>query len=231
MHLILSLILLLPFTQIYRDYISGLVNYSVDPTLLTMNILLFLAAFINSLQIRVPNLKEKLARGLGDLRKKILDALELFVRSSQYVEAFENINKIISRYEEKLLEFVSSVERDYELRYGYVCITFALLSITISYVFFNYLAIYGVLALAIVDTLSSIVSMFTQNRRKILKHTDISIAVTFSVFTVLLYLLCFNIIHSIILSLVAIVVELISPEDNLTLPITVTLASHIMNTL
>ncbi|MEM0490043.1 MAG: hypothetical protein QXH73_02360 [Ignisphaera sp.] len=226
-HLTLSLILIIPFSQPYRDFMNTLLSYSLDPTLLTMVILLFAAAFINSLQIRVPNLRNRFIHILGDLRKKLLSSLETIMKGNN--DILENIDKMFSRYEEKLIEFISSVERSYELRYGYICVTFALLSITISYVLFSHVAVYGILALSIVDTLSSIISMFTHTRRKFLKHTNISILSTFSIFTLLLYTLNRNIVSSITLSFVAVVVELLSPEDNLTLPIAVSLVAHVMN--
>lgn len=228
-HLILSLTLLVPFTQSYRNFVADLLIYPLDPTLLTITILLFVASFINSLQIRIPNLRDRFMRISGDLRKKLLSGLELVVGGSPYAEIVENIDKVFSRYEEKLLELVSSIERDYELRYGYICITFALISIAISYMFFGSTTVYGILALGIVDTVSSIISMSTQKRRKILKHTDVSIVTTFTVFTSILYILNQSILYSVVLGLIAVIVELLSPEDNLMLPIAVTLVAYIMN--
>ncbi|MEM1541741.1 MAG: hypothetical protein QW101_03745 [Ignisphaera sp.] len=226
-HLTLSLILIIPFSQPYREFMNTLLSYSLDPTLLTMVILLFTAAFINSLQIRVPNLRDRFIHVLGDIRKKFLSSLETVVKGN--TDILENIDKMFSRYEERLIDIISSVERSYELRYGYICVTFALLSITISYVLFSHVAVYGILALGIVDALSSIISMSTQTRRKFLKHTDLSILTTFTIFTVLIYTLNWNIINSITLSFVAITVELLSPEDNLTLPIAVSLVAYVMD--
>jgi dolichol kinase len=134
------------------------------------------------------------------------------------------------KYEEKLLEFISIVERDYEVRYGYICITFGLLSITMSYVFFKNFAIYGILALAIVDTVSSITTYFTPKRRKIYKHSDLSIATTFTIFTLALYLITLDLPKSIAISTISVLTELISPEDNLTLPIVASLTAFILKT-
>lgn len=228
-HTIFSLLLIIPFMQWYRDTVSTLWPDTVDPTLITLSILLFGAALVNSIQIRIPNLRDKFMRSSVDVRRKIIEGIENMVRVKPYTEVIEGFIRYLAKYEEKFLEFMSIIERDYELKYGYVCITFALLSITMSYVLFGYRAVYGVLALAVVDSVSSIVTLYTTNRRKILKHSDLSIAVTFTIFTLIVYTISTNFMKSLAISAIAIAVELLSPEDNLTLPIATTLMAYVFN--
>jgi dolichol kinase len=228
-HIIFSLLLIVPFTTLYRQFILGLAPWVPEPTLLTFTILLFVASILNSIQIRMPDLRERFLRITIDFRNKVVEGLQINGRGKPYVEIVDNFLKTMIRYEEKLLELISIVERDYEVKYGYVCITFGLLSVTMSYVFFKNFAIYGILALAIVDTVSSITTYFTPRRRKVYKHSDISIAITLAVFTLILYLLTMDLAKSLAISIASVVVELISPEDNLTLPIITSLIAYILN--
>jgi len=228
-HVIFSLILLTPFTQVYRRIALLIWPTNPDPTLLSLTVLLFGAAILNSLQIRLPDLREKFLRASADARRKIRESLEVNARGKPYTELFEGILTSIAKYEEKFLEFISTVERDYELRYGYICITFGVLSVTMSYVLFGFSTIYGILALAVVDSVSSIATMYTKGRRKIVKHSDVSVVTTFTFFTFLSYLVSQDILKAVVISAVAVAVELVSPEDNLTLPISTSLTAYVLS--
>ena len=227
-HTVFSLLLLIPFTHYYREFFLMLWGSSLDPTLLTFALLLFISATINSIQIRVPNLREKFLRFSADVRRRFLESIETISRNRQHIEAVEGIVKALARYEEKFFEFISVVERDYELRYGYIGITFAILSITMSYVLFGYHAVYGILALAIVDSLSAIVTLYTSSRRRKLKHSGISIATTFTVFALLIYIFTHSMAVSAATALTAVLTEILSPEDNLTLPILTSAAAYLL---
>ncbi|MEM1645949.1 MAG: hypothetical protein QXL96_08825 [Ignisphaera sp.] len=228
-HLIFSLILLIPFTHFYRETAFKIWSSSPDPTLIFLTVLLFGAAILNSFQIRLPNLREKFFKTSADIRKRIREGLEVNSRGKPYGELLEGFLTSIAKYEEKFLEFISMVERDYELKYGYICITFGLLSVTMSYVLFGDRVVYGVLALAVVDTVSSITTMYTRGRRKVIKHSDVSITIAFTIFTAIVYLFTWDILKSVIISTVATITELVSPEDNLTLPITTSLTAYVIN--
>lgn len=227
-HLVFSLLLITPFTSAYRDAFLKLWPNVPDPTLISLSVLLFLAATLNSIQIRSPSLRERFLKVSADLRKRLMESLELISKGGPHIEVFESILKSLAKYEERFTDFVSSIERDYELRYGYISITFALLSVTMSYVLFGYTAIYGILALAIVDTVSSITTLHTISRRGRLKHSDISIATTFAIFALSVYIISKSLYTSIIVSAIAIATELLSPEDNLTLPIVTSFTAYLL---
>lgn len=228
LHLLFSLILLIPFTQQFKLMMLKVLPFYADPTLLILSVLLFGAGIINSIQIRMPDLKERFLKLSSDFRRKILEGLEGNSKGRAYADLVDGFLTSMIKYEEKLLELVSMVERDYEVKYGYICITFGLLSITMSYALFKNWAIYGVLALAVVDSVSSIATYFTHGRRKILKHSDISIALTFILFTLFLHPLTQDLVKALIISFSATLTELISPEDNLTLPIVTSLVAYIL---
>lgn len=229
MHLIFSLVLITLFTHRYKVFVKTLLGEVFDPTLVSLSILLFIAALVNSIQIRMPNLREKFLRISGDLRRRFIDGIETTAKGKPYAEVLEGFIKILARYEERFIELISIVERDYELKYGYISITFALLSVTMSYILFGYRAIYGILALAIVDSISAITTFYTSDRRGKLKHSIPSIVITYIIFMFILLILSRDITSSMTISAIAIITELLSPEDNLTLPIITSLTSYILS--
>ncbi len=229
-HFVFSLLLLIPLLP---SFIDTAIQLGISrPTLLAYATATFGAAFVNSLQIRMPNLREEMFKFLRDLRKKSLARLESLAKSlgAQTFSkiSFEELDKIFSRAEENLNTIISRLERDYERRYGYVCITFALISILLSYTLFGKYVMYGILALAVVDSVSAIMTALVP-RPRIFKHSLPSILTSFTVFALLLIALSSNVVQSLALAAIAIATEALSPEDNLTLPLLTTLASYFMS--
>ena len=226
-HFSFSLLLILPLTPSFIEASSkvGITN----PALLIYSLLTFFAALVNSIQIRKPSLREEMIRFLRDLRKRSLAKLESLAKSlgtqTLLKIGFEELDKLFSRAEENLNTIVSRLERDYEKRYGYVCITFALISILLAYILFNKYVIYGILALAIVDSISAILTALIPTP-KIYKHSIPSVVVSFICFYIPTTMLSGNPIISLAISAIVILIEIISPEDNLTLPFLTALASY-----
>ncbi len=229
-HFVFSLLLLIPLLPPFIDTATQL--GIPRPTLLAYAIVTFGAAFVNSLQIRMPNLREEMFKFLRDLRRKSLSRLESLAKSlgAQTFSriSFEELDKMFSRAEENLNTIISQLERDYEKRYGYVCITFALVSILLSYTLFGKYVMYGILALAIVDSVSAIMTALIP-RPRIFKHSLPSIITSFTAFTLLLIALSSDVVRSLALAAIAIATEVLSPEDNLTLPLLTSLASYFMS--
>ncbi|MCC6056847.1 MAG: hypothetical protein LM583_09245, partial [Desulfurococcaceae archaeon] len=75
---------------------------------------------------------------------------------------------------------------------------------------------------AIIDGLTSIISIIDKKTKRILKHTLLAYIITLIVFAILLYFITYKPLLSFIVSLSAIIIEMLSPEDNLTLPFLVT---------
>jgi dolichol kinase len=225
MHVVFALLLAIPLTPPYRS-IFGYEQSFLDPTLLTYSILLFASSLINSIQIRLPNIEETFVNMSREHRKRFLEYINESFAATPFTEFVKGIEKLVNRFENQLLFFINTVKRDYERRYGYVSITFALISILLSYVIwkdYNYTSIYiGILALAIIDGLTSIISIIDKKTKRILKHTLLAYIITLVVFAILLYFITYKPLLSFIVSLSAIIIEMLSPEDNLTLPFLVT---------
>lgn len=226
-HFSFSLLLILPLTPSFIEASSriGITN----PALLIYSLLTFFAALVNSIQIRKPNLREEMMRFLRDLRKRSLTKLESLARSlgtqTLLKIGFEELDKLFSRAEENLNTIVSRLERDYEKQYGYVCVTFALISILLAYILFNKHVVYGILALAIVDSISAILTALIPTP-KVYKHSLPSIAISFICFYIPIAILSSSPIKSLVVSVIVILVEIASPEDNLTLPFLTSLTSY-----
>ncbi len=226
-HLVFSLLLLIPLTPIYIE-IAFKVNLATDPTLFAYTVMALISAIINSIQIKFPLLKEYFLQSARESRKKALEGINRVVEVKNISLFIEEVDKMLMKYEEKFLEFLNSIERDYEKRYGYVCITFTLISIALGYALFRNSIIYGILGLAFIDSFTTIFTELTRSRsRMILKHTSLSILISFALFTLILSMFI-DIKKALILSLSAIVIELISPEDNLTLPFFVAYIAHLI---
>ncbi len=226
-HLIFSLFLLIPLTPTYIE-IAFKINPNIDPTLFAYTIIALISAIINSIQIKFPILKEYFLQSARESRKRALESIDRIVEAKNISLFIEEIDKLLTKYEEKFFEFLNSIERDYEKRYGYVCITFALVSIAFGYALFRNSIIYGILGLAFIDSFTSIFTELTKGQsRMILKHTVLSILISFTLFTLIL-LIFIDIKRALILSLSAIMIELISPEDNLTLPFFISYIAYLI---
>ncbi len=185
------------------------------------------AAFINSIQIRIPNFRKYFIARVVEWRRRFIQMLSEQMRIEPVSKYLVELDKVVTRLEESLDNVLDAVERDYEKRYGYVCITFALLSVSLSYALLGIYTAYGIIALAVVDSVSAVITALAP-RPRLGKHSVPSIIATYTIFTALLYTITRNLGLSLSLSLVAIVVELLSPEDNLTLPIIVSFIAWIL---
>lgn len=229
LHLVLALLMAVPLIPYYNQIFTD-IGFSYNATLLTYALITFACAFVNSLQIRAPSIYTVSLKMLKDFRKKVVEYI-----SSMGVEnvsdILRSIDSAFDRHEERFTEFIASVEREYERRYGYIGITFTSTSITLSYVLFGSLpTLYGILALAVVDSTTAIATLLTEKKcRKILKHTIISILIAFAIYTTICFLVNNNIAVSLAIASTAIITELLSPEDNLTIPIITALLASLLH--
>ncbi len=225
-HTIFTLLLLIPLSTPYKSLFGNMLSVfrNIDPTLLTYSILLFVSAFINTIQIKMPYMRMPILSIFREYRKKILEYISSSQLNIPLGEIVKELDRIFSRYEDHLTSFIDRIERDYEKRYGYVSVTFALISIFLSYALFGDDAYVGILALAITDSVTSIVTILDRRGRKVFKHTVKSYAIAFLVFAFFLVLATKNVLVSMLISMIAVVTEMFSPEDNLTIPLITTLA-------
>jgi len=208
-HVLLSLVLLLPFLIPmpwplipYNYYAAGL----------------FLAAFLNSLVVRR-------VKVLGELRRARENVIDLIEKASKELrQPLLFVDQTLSRLQELIFIQISLLERDYEKREGYVGPLYGMIGVAASILVSPGTTFYGVLALATVDTVSAIHDLFLNNARKSIRGSIIALGVYFSI----LVLVGLPLLQSLLLSIIACVTEYVSPEDNLTVPFVTTLAALVL---
>ncbi len=202
-HLCLSFLLIYPFILPLPDPLNIHVYYSLG---------LLAAAFINSVVVRRSKLRAELENFSSELHK-FVDSLGEKARMPLAV-----IEEAIDEFHGFIEKQLSLLERDYEKREGYVGLLYGMIGAVISLLVAPCHAFYGVMALAVVDTTASISSMAVWHRGKSLGGE----AVAFLVYASLLVASGSNVPQAIVTSLLAVVTEYLSPEDNLTVPVVAT---------
>jgi len=229
-HITLALMLLIPLTPAFVEGGARLMSDPYLVPLITYVVLAIGAAFVNSLQIKMPHYREWFLSTFRDLRKRYMSQLRQVASKSGsdvLAKQLSELDKLFDRVEDRLTKLISELERDYEKRYGYVAITFALLSIALSYALYGPIVAYGILALAVVDGLTAILTKLLP-RPRVIKHSAPSLSITFAVFAAILACIGCPPALALALSAIAVVVEVLSPEDNLTLPIIVATAAYFL---
>lgn len=205
-HILLTIILLLPYL-IHLPWPLTLNNYYATG--------LFLAAFINSLVAR---------RGkvLGEL-KKFRENIEGIIEKTnkELKQPLFLVEQAVSKLQEIVSTQISMLERDYEKREGYVGLLYGMIGATLSILVSPETTVYGLLALATVDTVSALHDLFFNNGQRTLRGSFLALIVYFFI----LVLVGSPLLSSFLLSIIACITEYISPEDNLTVPFVTTLAA------
>ena len=228
LHIALSLLLLLPMTPPVINLVAQLGGDPKQFPLVTYSILALGAALFNSLQIRIPQYREKMISLSREVRRKVINYFRNVVpRMESFAKQLEEINKAFDRIEENFNKFVSDIEREYERRYGYVAITFALLSIALSYALFSSYTMYGILALAVVDSVSAMITKILPKPR-LYKHSLWSVVITYGAFLAVLAAAGAGIWKAMLIALVAVAAENLGIEDNLTLPIATSAIAYVL---
>lgn len=233
-HVLFSFLLLIIVNRSLCYLISSILN--VDPDKLTTTALstgVFVAALVNSIQIKAPQIRDKFFSTFASVRrevlKKIRESATSIGASDFFAKLLEDINEMFDRGEKGFQDLLDIVERDYEKKFGFIAITFALISVLVSYVLFGReAASVGVLALMIVDPTSAVITSitFSCNKTKIGKHTPLSILISFLLFSSILAV--FMGIRGFVVGAVSVIVEAFSPEDNLTIPISTSLTAWLL---
>lgn len=215
-HVILSLLMIIPLSPKYKGLL--VTDFGVfDPALTTYTLALVAGLFATSLQVKKPELREAMLRLSREARRSVLQHLREVVPNQELVEGVE---RALDKAESGFLSIVESVERDYERRYGYIAAVCGLTGATASYVFFGReAALRGILALAVVDPVASVTTLYSPIKGRILKHNLLSPFASFLAYSSVLIITGDSVITALILGLVSSAIELLSLEDNLTLPL------------
>ena len=225
-----SLVTLLLITYIMPvEYLIGLNRLQV------FFIATVVSSFFNSLQVKRPLFLQKILIDFRSTRQKILKEIiedKILKKPQTYGKVLKfmgNIENIIEDFEERILEYIEKVERDYEKRSGYIGITFAIVAVTFTEYFFDGLSLYGVLALAIYDPLSAVVGVLIKTPSLPFSYTRLSGAFFASItFITALLLIGVTPLKALILTVVACIAEAYGIEDNLVLPITVSTVAFLI---
>lgn len=220
LHLSLSLILLIPFVlSHFKAELNAEIFYSV---------ISILALTLNAIRIKRPLLRSEVKIFMRERREKFFSDIRSFIplKSEVTSQVLNKIEEKIRGVEDLIDNQLSAVERDYERIGGYVGLTYGVLGVTISYFLFKDYALYGIISLATMDFIATIIGELTGTHR--IPFTDKTVEGSISgfvMFFTVLILMGISPSNSLLLSTVAMVVEAYSIEDNLLLPIFVSFLS------
>jgi len=223
LHFLLSLILLLPFVlSRFEIVFNAAVFYSV---------LSIVALTLNAIQIKRPLLRSEVKSFMRERREKFFNDIRNYIPLKSRVTS-----QVVDRIEEKirgiedLIDYqLSIVERDYEKRGGYIGLTYGILGVTLSYFLFKDYAFYGVVSLATTDAVATLVGGLTGTHRLPFTSKTFEGSLSgFVAFFTFLILTGVSPLASLLLSTMAAMVEAYTVEDNLLLPIAVSLLSTLV---
>jgi len=224
LHVVLALLLLVPLSPWYGQVATS-AGFGGDAALSTYALLLVAALFVSTLRVRKPELRDSILRISREARRVVLQHVKSL---GPLHEVVEGIEQALDRAEQGFFALVDAVERDYEKRYGYVAAICAVASVLASYALFGPAATArGILALAVVDPVASLLTLYLGGRR-ILKHNPVSVAASALAFSAALLAAGERPLRALLLGAAASLIELVSPEDNLTLPLGTAALSYLL---
>lgn len=220
-HVLLTLILLPPLITDIQVYLH------LTPTqYYALCSIGALTIYILSLKIRTLGLINQISLNMSSFIKRYFSSI-----STQYLTQFTIImQNFVHRVENVFKELMEYIVRDYEIKYGYLGLVAGAVSVFCSYVLFNKLAILGILALLIYDSLSAIFGTLIGRHR--IPFSTVSIEgclIAGTIYAIALhFILNITLPIAIILALVAIVIEAYLIEDNLMYPLLIPLAYKLL---
>jgi dolichol kinase len=224
LHAALAPLLLVPLSPWYGQVATS-AGFGGDAALSTYALLLVAALFVSTLRVRKPELRDSILRISREARRVVLQHVKSL---GPLHEVVEGIEQALDRAEQGFFALVDAVERDYEKRYGYVAAICAVASVLASYALFGPAATArGILALAVVDPVASLLTLYLGGRR-ILKHNPVSVAASALAFSAALLAAGERPLRALLLGAAASLIELVSPEDNLTLPLGAAALSYLL---
>ncbi len=229
-HILLCFLLMLPLTELYTQIVYPLVGLTA---IQYYSILTISAAFINAVQIKRPLIKDEIFKTMQLSRKKILDEIKNIVlsrskKSQKIIVLMEKLDASLTKLETMFYEQISYMERSHERITGYVGMTFGALSVLCAYLLVEEDAFYGVLALMIIDPITAVVSCKTKRKLPYSRTSPYGSLLGFVIFSFVLTIIGVNLTNALILALIGVLVEAYGIEDNISLPIIVSLIARIL---
>ena len=219
-HLLLSILLIAPL-------VVGLKESYIE---IYYTILLIGSSFLYIYQVKKPLISVVIRSTLEDARNNVKLSI-MKVAEMLNMTSVKELLVSMDRLEYTFSEFVKSIERDYEKKWGYLGVLMGMVGVYISYVMVNTYAYYGVLALMFYDTFSALFGSLIGRTRMPYSSTTIEGivmgALVFSLVVGLLIGLSY-LTWLYIIGLALGVAESYSGEDNLTIPIVASLLTYFL---
>ncbi len=219
-HAALTSLLLLPFVIDVRQYGLSPLSY-------------YVISFVIALMIYIVSLRRLyvvrlLVDGMHCVRSYLMMRIEkIGLSAAPLLTALIALDKLILR----TAEFIDGLRKDYERDYGFISIVAGAASVLLAYLLTGLYVFYGVLALLVYDSLSSIFGSLLgrtclPRSRATLEGSLLASATFFAA----LMLMGAPIVHSLVVSICTAILEAYSVEDNLVIPVSVSaiaLALHL----
>jgi len=225
LHMVFCIGLLLPYTSLSTFFNE----YGISPSVY-YSILTAIAVIINAVQIKRPLVRVELKNMLQEKRRKIIeDLLKLLPEDTPLISKSLEYEEKIRRLEDHFNDYIDRMERSYERIGGYIGITHGVVGILVSNILFGDYVVYGILALIIVDPAAAIFGVIAGKHA--IPKTNGTLEGSLSAFILFfcfLFLLNLDITAVFTLSLVAVIAELLSIEDNLVIPLATSAAAYFL---
>ncbi len=168
-------------------------------------------------------------RGQLDILMKSLSKIFPQTHSQSLQNILAQIQASFQKFEIKMREIIEIAQRDYEKRYSFVGILMGSIGVLCSYILFHRYALYGILGLAVYDTISAISgSVYGRHRLPFSTVTIEGCLTGVLVYLIVLSCLSIPILKALLITLTAVLSEAYGVEDNLSIPIFTSLASYIL---
>lgn len=218
MHVTLSIPLIVPLV-LYFDNLETEVYFTV---------LLIGVSLLYIYQVKKPPISIVVKDALENARANVRDSI-IKLADVLNLKNLRELAYSMDKLEEAITDFINSVERDYERRWGYLGILMGVVGVYASYMVLGGYAYYGVLALIFYDTASGLLGTLLGR-----------VKVPFSTVTIegiLLGSLVYSLVVGSLVGLYALpalyliglamgIAEAYSGEDNLTIPIVASILAY-----
>lgn len=219
-HILFSVGLIIPLFMGFND----------ADTQLYYTVLLFGASILYIYQVKRPLISVVIRNALDEARRNVKASM---VKVAEAINA-PNVKELISsidKFEYAFNEFVRSIERDYERKWGYLGVLMGMVGIYISYIAVNTYVYYGALALIFYDTSSALFGTVIGRTRMPYSGTTVEGVLMGSLIFSLVLGALVGVSYVPILYMIGIalgIAESYSGEDNLTIPIVASLLAYLL---
>jgi len=231
LHVAFSSALLLPFNEQFASLLKA--TWGLGPTEYYAIIAVSLAA-VNAAQVRRPLIREEILRVMRAGRRKIMDEIkELFLSRTapgvRLASMLDRLDEALTNLETTFSSQIDMLERSYERVSGYIGVTFGVVSVLASYVLFRGSALYGVLALMVVDPVAALATRALPSRLMPASRTSVAgAALSALAYALALTALGLDPARVAALALVASMAEAYGVEDNISIPVLTSLSAFLL---